>query len=167
MPGSNAWVLAILAGCLLAPAFSRADDADKQEVGRELGSALAWRLGPEAVEEACRAIDPAGAEARAKALKAWLEKNATLIKEVDTRVAEVVPLAYPTPADVDVVQAVRGQVKKIVLEPLLSGRPPEEAVAICKAEADADNPRWKSNGMPHVQEALAALYDWKIQRTAK
>jgi hypothetical protein len=157
----------VTAACSLAPALSRADDTEKQEVGRELGSALAWRLGPEAVEEACRTIDPAGAEARAKSLKGWLEKNATLIKEVDARVAEVVPLAYPSPANVDAVKAVRAQVTKIILEPLLSLRPPEEAVAICKAEADPDNPRWKSNGMPHVQEALAALYDWKIQRTAK
>jgi len=157
----------LMAGCLWVPALSRADDADKKEVGRELGSALAWRLGPEAVEEACRNVDPDGAEARRQFLKAWLEKNAALINEVDARVAEVVPLAYPSSADVDVVQAVRGQVKKILLEPMFSGRTPEESAAICKAEADLANPRWKSNGMPHVKEALAALYDWKIQRIAK
>jgi hypothetical protein len=152
---------------LLAPALSHADDTDKQEVGRELGAALAWRLGPEAVERACRSADPAGAEARAKALKTWLEKNAALIKEVDERVAEVVPLAYPAPANVDAVEAVRGQVRKIILEPMLSASSPGDVVAICKAEADPANPRWKNNGMPHVREALAALYDWKMQRTAK
>jgi predicted dinucleotide-binding enzyme len=160
-------VLTLMAGCLLAPAFSRADGDDKQEVGRELGSALAWRLGPEAVEEACRSVDPDGAEARKKALKAWLEKNAALIRQVDERVAEVVPLAYPSPANVDAVQAVRGQVKKILLEPMFSGRTPQESAAICKDEADPANPRWTSNGAPQVQQALAALYDWKIQRTAK
>jgi hypothetical protein len=160
-------VSTIVVGCLLAPVPSLADDADKQEVGRELGSALAWRLGPEAVEEACRSVDPAGAEARKKALKTWLEKNAALIKEVDARVAEVVPLAYPSPANVDAVQAVRGQVKEILLEPMFSGRTPQETAAICKAEADPANPRWKSNGSPEVRQALAALYDWKIQRTSK
>jgi hypothetical protein len=161
------WILKIVAVCLLYPALSRAEDSDKQEVGRELGSALAWRLGPEAVERACRSADPGGAEFRAKALKTWLEKNAALIKEVDERVAEIVPLAYPSRANVDAVEAVRGQVRKIILEPMLSANSPEDVVAICKAEADPANPRWKNNGMPHVKEALAALYDWKVQRTAK
>ena len=160
-------VLTFAACCLLVSAHSRGGDADAKEVGRELGSALAWRLGPEAVEEACRTVDPDGAEARRKALKAWLEKNAALIKQVDTRVAEVVPLAYPSPANVDAVQAVRAQVKQILLEPMFSGRTPEETTAICKAESDPANSRWTSNGLPHVQAALAALYDWKIQRTAK
>jgi hypothetical protein len=157
----------IFAACLLVPALSLADDADKQEVARELGSALAWRLGPEAVEEACRTVDPGGAEARKTSLQTWLDKNASLIKEVDARVAEVVPLAYPAPASVDAVKAVRAQVKAILLEPMFSGRTPEETAAICKAEADPANPRWKSNGMPEVKQALAALYDWKMQRTAK
>ena len=56
--------LAILISCLLVPALSRAEDADKQEVAQELGAVLAWRLGPEAVEEKCRSADPAGAETR-------------------------------------------------------------------------------------------------------
>ncbi len=161
------WILEIAAVSLLAPALSQADDSDKQEVGRELGAALAWRLGPVAVERACRSADPGGAEFRANALKTWLEKNAALIKEVDERVAEVVPLAYPSPANVDAVEAVRRQVTEIILEPMLSASSPQDVVAICKAEADPDNPRWKNNGMPHVKAALAALYDWKIQRTAK
>lgn len=152
---------------VLAPTLSRAGDVDTKAVGRELGSALAWRLGPEAVEEACRSLDPDGAEVRKKALEGWLGKNAALIKEVDERVSEIVPLAYPSPPNVDAVTAVRTQVKKILLEPMFSGRTPEETAAICKAEADPANPRWTSNGMPHVREALAALYDWKIQRAAK
>jgi hypothetical protein len=158
-------VLAIAAGCL--PALVRADDASRQVVGRELGSALGWRLGPEAVEEACRPVDPDGVGARQKSLKAWLEKNAALINEVDARVAEVVPLAFPSPKNVDAVTAVRAQVRKIVLEPLFAGRTAEQTAAICKAEADPANPRWKSNGMPEVRQALAALYDWQIQSTPK
>jgi len=157
----------IVTGCLLVSALSRAGDTDKVVVGRELGSVLAWRLGPEAVEEVCRSLDPDGAEARAKALKTWLEKNAALIQEVDERVAEVVPLAFPPRENVDAVQAVRGQVRKIVLEPMRSAGSPEDVVAMCKTLADPANPRWNSNGMPHVVEGLAALYDWKVQRTAK
>jgi len=154
--------------CLLVAAPSAAADSgnDRAAVSREIGSVLAWRLGPEAVEEACRTVDPAGAEARKKSMQGWLEKNAALIRQVDERVAEVVPLAFQAPANVDAVQAVRGQVKKILLEPMLSATP-EQAMTLCKEEADPANPRWKSNGMPHVQEALAALYDWKIQRSAK
>jgi hypothetical protein len=159
--------ITMVIGCLLAPALSTAGDIDTREVGRELGAMLAWRLGPEAVERACRSADPGGAEVRAKALKTWLEKNAALVKEVDERVAEVVPLAYPSPANVDAVEAVRGQVRKIILEPMLSASSPQDVVAICKAEADPDNPRWKNNGMPHVKAALAALYDWQIRRTSK
>jgi hypothetical protein len=162
MPQSGR-ALAILISCLLIPALSHAEDADKQEVAQELGAVLAWRLGPEAVEEKCRSADPAGAETRKTALKGWLDKNAALIKTVDDRVAEVVPLVYSAPPNVDAVQSVRRQVKEIVLESIFSGKTPEESTAICKAEADPASPRWNSPGMPQVPEALAALYDWKIK----
>jgi hypothetical protein len=128
---------------------------------------LAWRLGPEAVEEACRAVDPAGAEARAKALKAWEENNAALIKEVDEQVADVVPLAFPAPAELDSVVAVREQVKEMIVEPMVLGKAPEETAAICKAMADPTHPRWNSNGMPQVKLALSTLYDWQFRHTAK
>jgi hypothetical protein len=157
--------LIFFSGCLLVPALSRADAPE--EVGPELGSVLAWRLGPETVEETCRTLDPDGAEVRKKALSTWLEKNAALIKEVDERVAEVAPLAYPTPPGVDLVEEVHGQVKQILLEPLFLGKTHEQMVAVCKAETDPASSRWTSNGMPHVKVALAALYDWKIKRLAK
>ncbi len=159
--------LTLVAGCLLSAAQSRADDAANREMARELGSVLAWRLGPETVEEACRSLDPGGVEARSKALKAWQEKNTKLIQDVDARVAEIVPLAYPSSPHVDAVQTVYAQVRKMLLEPLFAERTPEESSAICRQEADPANPRWKGNGSPHVQQALAALYDWKMQRTAK
>jgi hypothetical protein len=60
---------------------------------------------------------------------------------------------------------VRDQVKEMLQEPMFAGRTPEETAGMCKAEADSANPRWTSNGMPQVREALAALYNWKIQQT--
>src|SRR6187399_1667763 len=75
-------VLALLLVALAMPAISRAVDADMHEVARELGAVLAWRLGPESVEEQCRSADPAGVAIRKKALKDWLDKNAPLIKDV-------------------------------------------------------------------------------------
>lgn len=142
---------------LLTP-VSRAGDPGTVAVGRELGSVLAWRLGPGAVEAACRDIDPDGAEARQKSLKAWLEKNAKLIQQVDERVAEVVPLIRPTSGDVGV-QALHRQVTKILLEPV--------DLAYCKEVADPANSLWTNNGMPHVVAGLAELYDWKVQRESK
>jgi hypothetical protein len=129
----------------LAPVCS-ADD-DKEEVARELGAVLAWRLGPEAVEQACRGIHPA-----------------ELIAAVDARVAEVVPLAFSPPPGMDAVAAVTAQVRKIVLEPMLENRNPEESRKICEAEAGADNPRWTNSGVREVQMSLAALYDFKMRR---
>ena len=152
---------------LFVPGYSRGADGGKQQVARDLGAILAWRLGPEAVEERCRLEDPEGAEARGQFLQAWLAKNAALIKSVDDRAAEVAPLALPVPANVDAVQLVRTQVKTILLEELTAGKTPEQLKAICKAESNSASPRWNSNGMPHVSQSLAALYDWKTAESAK
>ena len=152
----------------MAPTLLHADDADDLEMVREVGAVLAWRLGPEAVEEKCRSDDPGGTEIRKKALKAWLDKNAPLIQEVDARVAEVVPLAYPPSKKmVDPVQAVSTQVKAMFLESIFEGKSPEESAGICRQLADPANPRWHNPGRPNVDMALATLYDWKIKRAAK
>jgi hypothetical protein len=151
----------------LVPAIAGAADADEQELARELGAVLAWRLGPESVEERCASADPAGIEIRKKALKNWLEKNAELIKQVDTRVAEVVPLAFPSTSGVDNTPRLRAQIKTILLEEIFSGKTAEESTAICKAEANAASPRWNNSGMPQVPTSLAALYDWKASLGAK
>lgn len=148
-----------------APSF--AVSPDEQEVAQELAAVLAWRLGPEAVEEWCKEPDPEGHAVRAQAVKAWLEKNAELIKSVDERVAEVVPLIYRAPPGADAVQSVRGQVKEILFEALLQGKSAEEAKRVCKQEADAANPRWSNQRMREVQQSLAALYDWKIRLEPK
>ena len=130
------------------------------------GAVLAWRLGPETVEERCRGLDPEGNESRRSALQGWLDKNARLIKAVDERITEVAPMVVPPSKKADAVGAVRGQVKAILIEAIFSGTP-EEAVAFCKGEANPASPRWTSNGMPHVQNSLAALYDWKVQQGGK
>jgi hypothetical protein len=152
---------------LAIPAFSRAADADKQAMVRELGAVLAWRLGPELVQEQCESADPAGVEIRKKALKDWLEKNAELIKQVDARVAEVVPLAFPSTGGVDNTTRIRAQIKALLLEETFSGKSAEESMAICKAEANPASPRWNNNGMPQVPTSLAALYDWKVSQGKK
>ena len=147
--------------------FAQDADASRQEVGRELGSVLAWRLMPEIVESSCREADPAGADVRKQALQAWLDKNAKLIKSVDERVAEVAPLAFKAKEGVDTVQLIRRQVGGIVKRSLFGEKSAEELATICKAEANPASPRWNSNGLPHVANALAAIYDWKVQHTAK
>jgi hypothetical protein len=160
-------MLALLVLALAFPATSGAADADKHALARDLGAVLAWRLGPESVEERCESADPEGAAIRKKALKDWLEKNAELIKQVDARVAEIVPLAYPSASDVDNTPRVRAKIKAILLEEMFSGKTPEESVAICKAEANPASPRWNNSGMPQVPTSLAALYDWKTSPGAK
>jgi len=151
----------------LTSAPMRAADSDQQNMMQDLGAVLAWRLGPEAVEELCQAADPAGVEIRKKALANWLEKNADLIKQVDARVAEVVPLAYPPKNGVDNTPRVRAKIKAIFLEEILSGKTPEQVTEVCKAEANVASPRWNSNGMPQVPASLAALYDWQTTRSTK
>ncbi len=155
-----------LTALLFATAFSHAKDG-KQEVARELGAILAWRLGPETVEQHCRSVDPGGVEARKAAVKAWLDKNSALIEAVDARVAEVVPLAYSPPPNVNAVEAVRAQVRAILLEPMISGATPEQMTQICKAEAKPSNPRLANSGLRAVQQSLAALYDWKVGQGEK
>ena len=160
-------LIAIIAGGLLAPAFSQAADEERQAVAQDLGAVLAWRLGPESIEERCQSADPAGVDVRKKALKDWLEKNAALVKEVDDRVAEVVPLAYPSSTGADNTPRLRAKIKEILLEEVFSGTTAEETVAICKAEANPASPRWNNSGMPQVPTSLAALYDWKTSLGAK
>jgi hypothetical protein len=160
-------MLALLLAALAVPAISRAEDADKHALARDLGAVLAWRLGPESVDEQCRGADPEGVEIRKKALEDWLEKNAALIKEVDDRVAEVVPVAYPSASNVDNTSRVRAKIKAILIEEIFSGKTTEETAAICKAEANPASPRWNNSGMPQVPTSLAALYDWKTSLSAK
>ena len=123
---------------------------------------LTWRLGPEAIEGWCRKADPDGAEARKSALYAWHEKYAERIKAVDARVAEVVPLLkLPVKDGDDPVQAVHIQIHMMLLEPLFAKKIPRRTRTFCKAEADPARPRWHDTGMPHIQQSLAALYDWQ------
>lgn len=146
----------MLAALLAPPA--RADE-DQQEAFRDIGAVLGWRLAPEAVEEHCRVLDPAGADVRRTALDEWKRKNAALIASVDSRVAEVVPLLV-TGQPVDVAQrAVREQVRKMVLEPVTAEN--------CKAVAKSDHALWTSNGVPFVPESLAALYDWQVRHAPR
>jgi hypothetical protein len=160
-------VQVFLACCAIAPPIALAADSPAQEVGREIGAVLAWRMGPELVEERCRDADPAGVDARAKALKSWQDKNAALIKTVDERVAEVAPLAYPLKDPATSVAAVREQVKRILLETISSEGDATQLEAACKEDANPASRRWSSNGVTQVHNSLAALYDWKMQKEKK
>lgn len=148
-------------------ALAHADAKDDQAAGMNIGLALAWRLGPETVEERCRGADPAGVEIRQKALQRWLEKNSKLIQAVDERVAEVVPMLSPQEPKESVIAAVRSQIRNMILEPLSAAKSPEEVASACRTEADPKAKRWNNAGMPMVGQALAELYDWKIAKTAQ
>lgn len=156
--------LAVLGG-LLAPS-ARADAQDDSTAAKNIGAVLAWRLGPEVVEERCRGADPAGVEVRQAALRAWLAKNAALIRSVDERIVEVVPLLSPKQPKEEVLAMVRSRIRDMILEPLAAAKNPEDIAALCKSEADSAKPRWNNNGMPMVAVALAELYDWKVKKTA-
>jgi len=157
----------LMACCAIVPTIAIAAETDAQIVGRDIGAILAWRLGPEVIEEKCRDVDPAGADARAKALKKWQDKNGPLIAKVDERVAEIVPLAYPSPKPEDRVAAVRAQVKSLLLETISAEGDAEQLKTACKGETNPASARWNSNGLPHVENSLAALYDWKTQKEKK
>jgi len=156
----------VVLGGLLAP-WARADASDDRAAGMNIGSVLAWRLGPEVVEERCRSADPAGVEIRQAALQSWLKKNAALIRSVDERIAEVVPLLSPKEPKEEVLDTVRSRIRDMILEPLAAAGNPQEVTALCKAEADPAKPRWNNPGMPMVAMALAELYDWKVRKTAR
>ncbi len=152
---------------MLTPLGVSADAADEQEALKNMGIALGWRLAPETIEQHCRGIDPAGVKIRAGAMHDWQAKNAKLIQAVDDRVKEVAPLFKSAPANVDVAAAVRAQIKGLILETNFADDDPEKTLAACKVEADPTRTTWTSNGRPFVDEALAALYDWKVQQNAK
>lgn len=157
----------LIIAALLAPACLVAADATPQEAGREIGAILAWRLGPEAMEERCRDADPGGAGFRREAVNTWLKKNEALIKQVDARVAEVIPLLQKPAGDVDPVVRVRKQVREMFLDSVFEGKSADEAKAICQSESNSEHPRWNNNGLPHVQQSLAALDDWLVRRGVK
>ena len=156
--------LFVVCGALALPSSFA---ADSEEVGRDVGAVLAWRLAPELIEETCRDVDPAGAEARKKSLASWQARNAALIKSVDERVAEVVPLAYPSADPEKTIAAMRAHVKKLLLETVSAEGDAKQLEAACKEEASPASQRWGSNGVPQTQNSLAALYDWKIQHERK
>jgi hypothetical protein len=158
-------VLVVL--CSLTPLCANAVDESEQEALKNMGVVLGWRLGPETIEEHCRTIDPAGVKIRAEALQAFKTNNARQILAVDDRLKEVAPLFKSAPPNVDVAAAVRAQIKQLVLETNFPDDAPEKILAACKVEADPTRATWTSNGRPFVDEALAALYDWKVQQTAK
>ncbi|MEO8064570.1 MAG: hypothetical protein ABI821_17675 [Pseudomonadota bacterium] len=158
---------AAVVSCGLLVPWVHADAADDRTAGMNMGAILAWRLGPEVVEERCRSADPAGVAIRQAALHTWLDKNATLIRSVDERIAEVVPLLSPQEPKDEFVASVKSHVRDMILEPLASAKNPEEVTALCKAEADPAKARWNNPGMPMVAMALAELYDWKVKKTAK
>jgi len=152
---------------MLLPAASRADATSDQTAGMNIGAALGWRLGPEAFEERCRAADPAGVEIRQRAVRAWLEKNSKLIQAVDERIAEVVPLLSSRESKEAVIAAVQAQIRDMLMEPLCANLSAARVTEICKAESDPAKPRWNNPGMPMVAQALAELYDWKVQKQAR
>lgn len=151
----NKWlvVLALLA----APAI-RADE-DQEEAFRDIGAVLGWRLAPETLEESCRTTDPDGAKIRRQSLQTWLTKNDALIRQVDSRVAEVVPILLKGQESADPVRAVREQVKRMLLESI--------SKSVCESERNPESTSWTSNGVPHVPESLAALYDWQVRHTPR
>ena len=153
---SNLEWLVVLA-LLVAPAVRA--DADQQEAFRDVGAVLGWRLAPETLEEYCRAVDPDGADARKKSLDKWLRKNDALIQQVDSRVASVLPIRFKDQPAGDPVQQVREHVKRMLTESL--------SESVCKAERDPARTTWTSNGVPHVPESLAALYDWEVRHTPR
>ena len=160
-------LLTTLLGCFLALPAVRAADTGEQEAVQEIGAILAWRLGPEAVEEWCSSADPEGVEIRKAALQAWLKTNESRIAAVDSRIAEVVPLIFTEAPKESAVQTVHEQVRTLLFESLFQGKSPDEVRALCKAEADPARPRWNNTGMPNVQLSLAALYDWQVRRSKK
>jgi hypothetical protein len=165
-------VRALFLAALLAPvAFAQegesAPEREEHEVARELASLLAWRLGPEAVKDWCREVDPEGHAALDKAVKDWLARNTDLIRQVDVRVAEIVPLVYSPPPGVDAVPAVHAQIRSILHEALVEGKSPAELRTHCQAESKPDNPRLANSGMRTVHQSLAVLYDWKIRLEKK
>ena len=134
-------------------------DADKEEAFRDIGAVLGWRLAPETLEDRCRAMDPEGADARRKLLDGWRRRNDGLIRQVDSRVAEVVPILFEDQPAKDPERQVRDQVKRMLIENL--------SESVCKAERDPASTTWTSNGVPQVPESLAALYDWQVRHTSR
>jgi hypothetical protein len=160
-------VLACLASGVGAPGYAQTADEDRRELGRELGAVLGWRLMPEVVEERCRKADAEGAALRQQALDAWRQKNASLIRSVDERVAEIAPLTPATASGENAVDAVRRQIRKLIEETLFEGADSDELAKRCREMSDASKPIWNSNGIPHVPGSLAALYDWQIRQSSK
>jgi endoglucanase len=136
-------------------------DGGTGAVIKELGAALGWRLGPQAIVEHCRAIDADGVAARDKLLSNWRELNDDLIHAVDSSVAEVVPLLDPKAPPDALIASLHEQVGKLMVETTFEGKSGDEARAICQAETDASRPRWRVDDERRLQQSLARLREWK------
>jgi hypothetical protein len=71
---------------------------------------------------------------------------------------------YPAAKADDAVKEVLAQVKGLLIDEIFANTSAEQARTLCKAESDPAGARWTSNGMPQVQQSLAALYDWLRQQ---
>ena len=94
-------------------------------------------------------------------------KNGTLIAEVDTRVEEVVPVLNPKVPAAESVKALHASVRALLLDAHFGELRDDQKVRYCQSTANPADKRWNDNGMPHVQQALAVLYDWKIRQAGR
>jgi hypothetical protein len=97
-------------------------DGGTGNVIKELGVVLGWRLGPQAIVEHCRSLDPGGAAARDKLLADWRSLNDDLIGAVDGTVAEVVPLLDRKTPPETLIATLQGQVGKLLVETTFEGK---------------------------------------------
>jgi hypothetical protein len=160
-------IASVLCVSALLGAVAFANPPTAQEAMKEVGVALGWRLRPPALEEQCRSLDPAGAGARATALRSWQTKNARLIQSIDERLEELAPALGAAVGQQDLLPLVRGHIKEMVLEQMFENKSAEQTTAICQQLVDPASVLWTNNGMPFVQESLAALYDWKVAQSAR
>jgi uncharacterized protein DUF4431 len=142
---------------------SRAQDPAQQQLVKEIAAVLEWRLGPETLEQGCRSADPQGAGIRKQALDSWTTRNALLIRSADTRVSEILPLLYPESPPGEANREIRERVGQVLHQSIFAEHSEAEIRGMCHAEADPRRPRWNNDGMPHIQQSLAALHDWQME----
>ena len=133
------------------------------EITSDLATALSWTLAPQIIEEVCRATDPERVNGRSDQVTAWRDRNRALLADVDTRVAEVVPLMDPSTAAANAIAGVRQRVTQILRREL--GRASENS-SECEKLASSDHPFWHESNADQVRSSLVSLQAWQARHAS-
>lgn len=138
-------------------------DEDAQYVADILKDMESWRILPDIMAKACAVEDPAGVADRERLVQAWRERNAGLIKDVNSRFAALAPFVYEAtsrgvPAKGDqITPIIRRLLAARLAENFFGDKDAEQKTQMCRSFAAPSHALWAEKMQSLVRDDLADL----------